>query len=112
MKEHLHILQHSIGVDKYGRGQQYRNHFVTGAESTDFPACAALVSRGLMADHGPSKICGGMHVFVVTDEGRKFVAENSEVPPKLTRSQKRYERWLNVADAVQMTFGEWIKRGL
>ena len=36
MDSKLHILQHSLGLDKYGDGNQYRNHFVTGPGSTDF----------------------------------------------------------------------------
>lgn len=112
MKEHLHILQHSIGVDKYGRGQEYRNYYAVGPECPAYHDCMKLCEAGLMEDNGQSGFSGGMHYFSVTRLGKKFVAENSEVPPKLTRSQKRYERWLKVADAVQMTFGEWIKRGL
>lgn len=29
----LNILQHSLGLDEYGRGTPYRNHFVTGEGS-------------------------------------------------------------------------------
>ena len=46
--EQLHILQHSLGLDEYGRGTMYRNHFVTGEGSLDHPHCVALVEAGLM----------------------------------------------------------------
>jgi len=36
----LEILQHSLGVDQYGRGEMYRNHFCAGAD--DEPACREL----------------------------------------------------------------------
>lgn len=29
----------------------------------------------------------------------------------LTRGQKRYQRWLDVADATGESFGEWLRRG-
>ena len=32
--EQLHILQHALGVDKFGLGEQYRNHYVGGGART------------------------------------------------------------------------------
>lgn len=28
--EQLHVLQHALGLDKYGQGEMYRNHFCAG----------------------------------------------------------------------------------
>lgn len=42
----LHILQHSLGLDQYGRGRQYRNHFATTPESSDGSRIAELVALG------------------------------------------------------------------
>lgn len=67
--EQLHILQHSLGLDKYGRGKEYRNRFVTGPTGTDFEACQQLVKAACMVDHGPKEMFGGMHIFQVTDWG-------------------------------------------
>lgn len=103
----LSILQHSLGVDKYGRGQQYRSHYVIGPDAKEFEVCQAMTVGGLMNDHGPSAMCGGMHIFQVTKAGRKYVAEHSPAPPKLTRSQRRYEEFLK-ADSG-MSFGEWLR---
>lgn len=90
MIEHgLFILQHSLGVDGYGRGPQYRNKFVTGPGGKDFAACQTLTERGLMIDHGAKEIFGGMHVFTVTPAGIDYVALNSPASPKLARSQKQ-----------------------
>jgi hypothetical protein len=103
----LHILQHSLGVDQYGQGDQYRQHFVTGEGSDDHPTCLALTERGLMTRHdGGGLSLGGMDLLVVTPAGRAYVAEHSPAPPKLTRSQRRYQRWLD-ADC-SMTFREWL----
>lgn len=104
--EQLHILQHSLGVDRYGRGDQYRNHFCTGPESKDFDLCNELVALELMRDGGPRKVMGGMHVFTVTPAGIDAVAFQSPEPPKLTRSQKRYREYL--AADCGFSFAEWL----
>ncbi len=104
----LHILQHSLGVDEFGRGEQYRNHFCTGPGSDDHGDCLSAVSQGLMTRRIAPEGYGGMDFFFVTDSGRSFVADRSPSPPKLTRSQKRYRAWLD-ADC-DMTFGEYITR--
>lgn len=106
----LHILQHSLGVDKYGQGNQYRNHFVTGEGSTDYPDCEALVRAGLMVRQKGGRLTGGDDAFFVTEEGKRYVATNSPPAPKLTRGQQRYREWLNVSDATGETFIEFCRR--
>lgn len=103
----LHILQHSLGLDQFGRGRQYRNYFVTGEGSDDFPVCMALVEQGLMTRRPGTSITGWDDLFTVTSAGIKYVADNSPAPPKLTRSQQRYEDFL--AEDGSLTFGEWLK---
>lgn len=98
VKEKLQILQHSLGVDQYGRGEQYRNHFATGSGGSDWDICQELAGLGLMKRYEPKAWMGGMYCFVVTEEGKAFVAENSPAPPKLTRSQKRYRRYLEYGE--------------
>ncbi len=105
--EALHVLQHSLGLDKFGEGRSYRNYFVTGEGSTDYPICMALVDLGLMTRTPGNEITGRDDFFRVTDDGKSWVAEHSPRPPKLTRSQRRYEAWLK-ADCA-MRFGEWLK---
>jgi len=68
-KKQHHILRHSLGLN-YGR-EMYRNHFVTGEGSTDYPDCMALVKMGLMTRRAGSELTGGDDVFFVTDEGKK-----------------------------------------
>ncbi|MES2958488.1 MAG: hypothetical protein V4792_09880 [Pseudomonadota bacterium] len=103
----LHILMHSLGLQEDGTGTAYRNHFVTGEGSTDWPTCCALVESGLMRRRAGNELSGGDDVFWVTDSGREYVAANKPVPPKLTRSQKRYSDFL-AADS-DMRFGEWLR---
>lgn len=103
----LHILQHSLGVDEYGRGDQYRNHFITGLGSLDYDNCLALVSDGLMSRRSGSPLTGGDDLFTVTPEGKRFVQDHSPSPPKLTRSQQRYQAYLE-ADCG-LSFGEWLR---
>lgn len=105
--ELLHILQHSLGVDQYGLGRQYRNNFVTGPSTTDFPKCMELVGLGLMKDDGPQRMAGGDHCFTVTEAGRIAMQVSSPKPPKLSASQKRYRRFLKSDSG--MSFKEWLK---
>lgn len=110
----LEILQHALGLNQYGQGSQYRNHFVTGPGSKDYDDCCALVEAGMMQNKGASPLSGGNDCFVVTRAGISHVAENSPPAPKLSRSQSRYRAWLR-ADCG-LSFAEWLgidgKRGL
>lgn len=105
--EQLHIIQHSLGVDQYGRGSQYRNRFVTGPGTSDWTSCKALVEIGFMNDRGGHELYGdGAHCFCVTEAGKKAMAELSPKPPALTRSQKRYRAFLNADCGI--SFREWL----
>ncbi|AHF89536.1 hypothetical protein OPIT5_03990 [Opitutaceae bacterium TAV5] len=104
----LHILQHSLGVDKYGQGTQYRNRFVTGPGSDDFADCRALADAGLMIDHGAREIYGGDHGFSVTQAGIDAVALQSPKPPKRSRSAERYQQFLR--QDTGESFRTWLLR--
>ncbi|RIV79549.1 hypothetical protein [Pelagerythrobacter aerophilus] len=103
----LHILQHSLGVDQYGQGEQYRNYFVTGEGSIDHPICMEAVERGLMIRRAGNALTGEMDLFHVTDAGRAYVAENSPAAPRLTASQRRYRAFLD--HDCDLSFGEWLR---
>lgn len=110
----LHILQHTIGRDEFGRPRsagnpEFRNHFVTGEGGKDHADCMALVAAGLMARRAGGQISGGDDIFHATQAGRNYVAAYSPAPPKLTRSQQRYEAFLD--EDSGLTFGEWLKAG-
>lgn len=95
-KELLHILQHSLGVDEYGQGNQYRNHYCAGG--ADIELCRELVICGYMNEHASKIPIGDSVFFTVTDSGKLAMSELSPAPPKLTRSQKRYQRYLEYGD--------------
>lgn len=100
--DQLHTLQHALGVDQYGQGPMYRNHYCGGAEE-----CRPLVAMGFMREYPASELTGGAPLFRVTETGRQAVREQSPKPPKLTRSQRRYREFLD-ADSG-MRFHEWLK---
>jgi hypothetical protein len=111
-KEKLHILQHALGVDMYGQGQMYRNHFVTGRRCDDWEHCMSLCRLRLMVRRPPSALTGNDYCFLVTTKGKEVVREHSPKPPtltKTTRSKSRYRRYLS--SEVNMSFGDWIKSG-
>jgi hypothetical protein len=101
-REQLHILQHALGLDEYGRGTMYRNHYVGGEDE-----CRPLVAMGYMIERPASELTGGDPLFHVTESGKAAVSEHSPKPPQLTRAQKRYRRFLT-ADCG-LSFGEWLK---
>jgi hypothetical protein len=105
----LNILQHSLGVDQYGRGEQYRNHFVAGGD--DITTCRELVALGYMQESDSyGELSGNMPCFFVSDAGKKAMRDGSPKPPKITAGQKRYHEWLEVADCYpDWKFGDWLK---
>lgn len=109
----LQIMQHALGADQYcRRPRDSRNHFVTNPECDDGQVCESLVSLGLMLSHGQQgELTGGMTLYRVTDYGINAMLKESPSPPKLTRSQRRYQDWLDSgASDCGVTFGEFIKR--
>ncbi|UXS00803.1 hypothetical protein [Agrobacterium tumefaciens] len=105
--DQLHILQHSLGLDEYGRGSMYRNHFVTGEGSKDHAACMSLVAAGYMAVRKNHPLAGGDDCFTVTEEGKRAVIANSPSPPKLTRGQQNYQDYLDYDGSLP--FIEFLK---
>ena len=103
-KRQLEILQHSLGVDQYGQGPQYRNHFCAGDD--DEAVCRELVALGFMKQHATTEWLPYFNCSV-TEDGKSAMAAESPKPPKLTRSQKRYRQFLK--DNRGLSFGEWLK---
>ncbi|WP_313178937.1 hypothetical protein [Stenotrophomonas sp.] len=103
----LQILRHALGVGDGGLERSYRNHYVTGEGGADHQHCLALVARGYMVQRAGNAITGGDDLFTVTDAGRAEVKERTPPPPKLTRSQQRYQQFLRYDSGV--TFGEFLR---
>lgn len=72
-KKERHILQHALGISNGGK--EYRNHFVAGEGSTDYPHCESLVEKGYMTRRDGSPLTGGDYVYFVTDAGRQALKE-------------------------------------
>jgi hypothetical protein len=100
----LEILQHALGLDRYGRGRETRNHFCAG--SADEPTCRELIALGFMQQHRTTEVFPYFNCSV-TDEGKSAVRRESPKPPKLTRGQRRYRAFLR-ADCGY-SFLEWLK---
>lgn len=98
----LNILQHTMGLDEFGRGNKYRNHFVSCKGHHDQPEIDIMVSEGLMEKvlgiH--PELLGGKdsHCFRVTRKGERYIEENSPKPPRLTKAQQRGARWREFGD--------------
>jgi hypothetical protein len=112
--EQLHILQHSLGADKYGRnhedvrgGPYYREHYCAGLENAEVMGdILYLVSQGWMVA-GRKLNEGRDQFFHVTEAGIAAMLNASPQPPKLTRNQRRYRDYLR-AD-VGDSFIEYLK---
>jgi len=105
--ERLHILQHSLGLNQYGEGNQYRNRYVCGPGNYSYDHCLLLVEQGLMVRKwSGNELTGGDDLFMVTAKGIDYVALNSPPAPKLTRSQQRYRDWLR--SDCGYSFREWL----
>lgn len=115
--EHLHILQHSLGVDQYGCSAHrpnlddfhgcYRNRFITTPDCSDGRQCQELVAQGWMQDHGPQRMAGGMHCYTVTDSGYMAMKSASPAPPKKSRSKDRFQRFRE-SDGVFPSFRAFL----
>ncbi len=99
----LHILQHTLGVDEYGQGRQYRNHYVAGGD--DVRLCRELAALGYMKERPATVISGGDPWFCVTPAGVDAVALFSPpAPPPKKRTQ-----WNEYIDYDSCdSFGEFL----
>lgn len=102
----IHVLHHALGIDAEQR-KPYRRHFMTGEGTTDYPVCMSLVELGLMVRRESGLLAKGDYYFIVTEEGERKGVELLPPAPKLTRSQKRYRRFLD-AD-MGISFREFLQ---
>lgn len=99
----LQILQHALGVDQYGRGKQYRDHFAAGGE--DVHTCTELISLGYIRQVATTAVFQDFNCRV-TEEGKAAMLRESPKPPKLTRSQQRYRKFLD--EDCGESFRTWL----
>lgn len=69
--EHVHILQHSLGISQ--TGSVYRNRFVAGEGHDEMSLIKDLVEAGLMEERTPKGFLEqGDRLFVVTESGKDY----------------------------------------
>lgn len=102
--EQLHILQHTLGADEYGIRRGDRNYFCAGVR--DEVICRELVALGYMQQHRTTDVYPYFNCSV-TDAGKAAMTAESPKPPKLTRSQIRYRRFLQADTGT--SFREWLR---
>lgn len=102
----LEIMQHCWGADVYGRRQRFSscNYFCAGVK--DEGDCRALIAMGYMQGHRRTDSFPYLNCSC-TDVGVLAMNRESPAPPRLTRSQQRYRRFLD-ADS-EMSFRDWIR---
>ncbi len=103
--EHLQIIQHSLGVNEFGLGEQFRNHYCAGGD--DVAACREMVALGFMAER-ESVSWVPYPTFCVTNRGKAAMVDASPEPPALTRAERRYRAFLR--SPIDISFGDWLKR--
>lgn len=100
----LQILQHSLGLDEFGQGSMYRNHFCAGGD--DVVICRELISLGYMQQHSTTDWLPYFNCSV-TEAGKEAARRDSPKPPILTRSQQRYRAFLRSDSSLR--FIEWLR---
>ncbi len=85
----------------------------TGRYVTGDPFVIDIARRGLLIDHGPQSLAGGMHYLTLSGEGREAVrAWNACQPkPKRKRVRPEFAAWRRYCEAfADVPFGEFFKR--
>ncbi|BCH12007.1 hypothetical protein MesoLj131c_62650 [Mesorhizobium sp. 131-3-5] len=71
------LARHALGLD--GRHKQtWRNHFVTGEGSTDYPHWVAMVEAGWATRRTGSVLTGGDDLFRLTRAGAELAVKRGE----------------------------------
>lgn len=86
---------------------------------TDEKRVIELAERGLLYDHGPQRLAGGMHYLVMTGKGRtalnewhSFMKAYGPKPPKVKvrRKSKQFRAWEDYCEANgRLGFSEFLK---
>ena len=87
------ILTHCLGYNYSPRKQ--RNQYLAEVGSRDWDLCDGLAKRGLMIEGGTRNFGVPETMFSATPEGEVLVRPR---PQRATPGQRRYQRWLEVAD--------------
>ena len=95
-KNQINIMKHTIS-------DHNRNWFGTSKGCQDANDFDQLVGLGLAEERNPPSWSGDTALYILTDAGKSLVnklnLEERRNRPKLTRSQKRYKRYLEFGDS-------------
>ncbi len=93
-KEQYEVMNHTSSTGRY----------LTGDGSRDYAVCIELAALGWLRDHGPQTLTNGDHYYTTTPSGRQALNEHRAALPQpkpLTKSQRRYRRYLSVGDCFR-----------
>lgn len=73
--EEIRILKHTLGV-RTTMIESYRNYFMTGPDTTDYPVVEEITKKGFMQKQ-PYKLdeINESYIYSVTNEGKEFLRE-------------------------------------
>ena len=111
--EDLDILLHTLGLSEKNR-QPYRNHYVAGPGHHAMAKLERLIEQGLMyLAPRVDFLAKDDRVYLATAEGERVaIAENERRNPPLPRNKARYRKYLDYADANDITFTDFLKQRL
>lgn len=100
------ILLHTLGYDYSAK--PFRNYFMTGKDTTDYPDIVFLIDLGFIKYAGPYQ---NEEAFQVTELGEEVAYElYKSTYPEPTRSQKRYKEYLKYAECRDISFSDYLKK--
>jgi len=108
-EQYYHLLHHSLGISDPKNCKPYRNYFAADEGHADIEGLRSLCDADLMIAVESQSTENQDIIFIVTDKGRKVALRTQPRPPKLTRAQARYQRYLDLADSLDMSFIEYCR---
>jgi hypothetical protein len=110
-----HILCHGLGIPASGRPEKStRNHFVSCEGHDANPTLHELAEFGLVKLTGYRGVLPpDSHFWMATDLGKQWAECWQKARwARVSRGKKRYLDWLEISDVCDISFGEWLRRGL
>ena len=104
-KHQNELMWHTIGLS---RGEN-RNWFGTSLGYKDSDGFEELIKMGLAEKRNPPSWSGDDVIYSLTEKGIEVAKEAFPKPKKTTRSQARYQRFLEYGDSFDafMDFVRW-----
>jgi len=99
------LMHHTCGLSN----GESRNWFVTNPTSKDGVEFEKLINGGLAIKQAAPSWAGDKVIYSLTEKGKQIAKDTMPKPPKLTRGQKRYKRFLEYGDCFDsfIEFCRW-----